>query len=60
MAGMNAHAANVSYLIDSGTSATFSGTPESISGGFSFDASTDTESAVDIILTGPDPFAIIS
>jgi hypothetical protein len=53
----NAHAIPVSYVINSGTSATLNGSVETITGSFTFDAATFTESLVSITATGPSPFA---
>jgi hypothetical protein len=59
----DAKASSISYVIDPGTSADLissanpNGVVETITGSFTFDAATDTESLVSIIATGAGPFA---
>jgi hypothetical protein len=47
----------IDYVIAPGTTTTLNGDTETISGSFTFDAATGTESIVSITLTGAAPFA---
>ena len=52
-----ARAAPISYVFAAGTTTDLAAGPETITGSFTFDASTNTETNVTITLTGMAPFA---